>query len=132
MIRSIRPALFAAALLACVPAIPAHAQIGEGVSTRDRAPHRTRGAIQQDELESVNVQDLYAAIRRLRPGWLRGGSGPSCTKVILGSTPIGTTDDLSQMSPSDVAKVEMYSPAAAMARYGPDYTCGVIVLTSRQ
>ena len=71
---------------------------------RRRASRRRQEVITRDELEESNARDLYEAVERLRPQWLRprgvtnfGGTAGTAIVVYQGDTPMGGLEALRSM-----------------------------------
>ena len=87
--------------------------------------------ITSDELETVSQFDLFTAINRLRPAWLRPGSRGTLPAVVMNGTPqAGGVETLKSMRPADVSKLEFMSAADATTRFGTGFQAGAIVVTS--
>jgi hypothetical protein len=85
------------------PATPAAApqQQGSGNTERRREPRRRRDVITRDELMESGATNLYDAVDRLRPQWMRargatnlGGSAGTAVVVYQGNTQLGGLDAL--------------------------------------
>ena len=97
---------------------------------------RSSSDIDRAELLEVSnsTQNLYEAIRRLRPFWLRprttGISGERYFPIIYVSGarygPVGT---LREMRPGNVERVRFMDPSQATNRYGTGHTGGAILVT---
>jgi hypothetical protein len=74
------------------------------------------------ELDAVNRDNLYDAVRQLRPGWLtrrtRQQSGESAIIVYLDDRQFGTVAQLRQVSSRAVQSVRYLGPTEAQVRYG--------------
>ena len=89
--------------------------------------------ITADELASVAELDLFSAVNRLRPTWLRPQSRGTLPEIIRDGTPQpGGVDVLRSMRAADVSELEYMSSSDATTRYGTGYTAGAIVVTSRR
>lgn len=79
--------------------------------------------IAQAELESTKQQNLYDAIRQLRPFWLtremrRGTSGDAQILVYLDQQQLGGIGQLARLPVSATARVRYMSAAEAQVRFG--------------
>lgn len=123
--------LFAFAALTITLAGCAGAGAG-GAASGPRRGSTTR--IAQDELAGVAEMDLYGAISRLRPSWLRPQSRGTLPRVILDGTPQpeGSIEMLRGMRVSDVGELQYMSASDATTRYGTGYPAGAISVTTRR
>jgi hypothetical protein len=77
--------------------------------------------------------DLFGAVNRLRPTWLRPQSRGTLPVVIVDGTPQpGGVDALRSMRASDVSELQYMNASDATTRYGTGYTAGAIVVTTRR
>lgn len=89
--------------------------------------------ITAEELDSVAELDLFAAISRLRPQWLRPGTRGQLPEVVLnGSHQPGGAEMLRNIRASDASELEYMSASDATTRYGTGFTGGAIVVTTRR
>lgn len=106
-----RTLAFAVALLAVAGCASAGGGSGGGAS----------GALTQEDLRGANEPNLYNAVRRLRPQWLRPrGSqvaGGEVTLFVNGS-PSGTVSDLNNIPIDSVTEIRYYSPSEAGFTFG--------------
>lgn len=106
------------------------------------APHATSGSspsrhnlLTTEELAPIGDLDLYDAIRRLRPNFLRshGGQGvqSGMTDVVLyvGNTRMPDIDQLHTILAKQVKEVAFLEPQQANARFGGNNAGGAIVVT---
>jgi hypothetical protein len=93
---------------AATPATPAAApqQQGSGTAERRREPRRRRDVITRDELMESGATNLYDAVDRLRPQWMRGrgptdlrGGAALSIVVYQGNTQLGGIDALRSITP---------------------------------
>lgn len=97
------------------------------------APRGSSTRIVADELATVSQLDLYGAIQRLRPAWLRPGTRGQLPEVIVdGSPQAGGAEGLRSFRAGDVGQVEYMSASDATTRYGTGYTAGAILVTTRR
>ncbi len=76
-----------------------------------------------DDLVATNETDLYMAIQRLRPHWLRprGQTGPvgvTVVTVFVDGSPRGEASDLIGMPLTDIGYVTYLSASEATFRFG--------------
>jgi hypothetical protein len=107
---------------------------GGGSGGASEAPRRGSSTrIVADELAGVAELDLYTAVNRLRPTWLRPQSRGTLPVIIVDGTPqAGGVDSLRSMRASDVAELQYMSASDATTRYGTGYTAGAIVVSTRR
>jgi hypothetical protein len=87
--------------------------------------------ITQQEMASVSVQNLYEAIQRLRPDFLRARStsapGPGLyPEVFVDGIRKGSPEFLRTMNVREVAEVRFLSVQDATTRYGMNVPAGVL------
>lgn len=84
-----------------------------------------------EELATMEQFDLYTAISRLRPRWLRAGSRGDLPAVVMNGTPQnGGLEVLRSIRPSDVGSLEFMSASDATTRFGTGYQGGAIVVST--
>jgi|SRR5437879_251832 len=101
------------------------------------ATYQDRNLITQDELQRTSANNLFDAIRSLRPQWLRqsptiirqGGEGT--VLVYLDGVQFGDPSTLRQISVNVVQEAHYLSASEAQARYGTQDLHGVIAVTTR-
>jgi hypothetical protein len=74
-----------------------------------------------DDLQATSEPNLYNAVRRLRPNWLRPrGSQISSGEVALfvNGTPTGTVSQLNSIPIESVTEIRYYSPSEAGFTFG--------------
>lgn len=98
----------------------------EGRSSGDR------DRISAAELQQVEVTNLYEAIRRLRPRWLRSRSGGGAPVVFIDNVRAGDITMLEQLYLTTVREVRFISPADATTRWGTGYPNGAIEVITRR
>lgn len=96
-------------------------------------PRRSSTRITAEELGNVAELDLFSAIQRLRPAWLRAGTRGALPQVIVDGTPQqGGVEALRAFRATDATGLELMSASDATTRYGTGYTAGAIVVTTRR
>ena len=106
---------------------------GSGGGGGGGAPRGSSTRIVADELATVSQLDLYAAIQRLRPAWLRPGTRGQLPEVIVdGSPQAGGAEGLRSFRSGDVGQVEYMNASDATTRFGTGYTGGAILVTTRR
>lgn len=134
LLASCTVALFAACAPAASGGASAGASAGAGTSSVRRSNVLTR-----EELAGSGTSNLYDAINRLRPQWLRGstntqtrtGGGGLSVVVYQGTTQLGGVEVLRQMAPSYVATIrylEGNQASNTLPGLGSRVVAGAIVL----
>lgn len=122
--------LFAFAALALTLAGCAGAG-GGGTAGSARRGSSTR--LVAEDLSAVAEMDLYGAISRLRPTWLRPQSRGTLPVIVVDGTPqAGGIDALRTMRAADATEVQYMNASDATTRYGTGYTAGAIIITTRR
>lgn len=102
---------------------------GGGSGSSARRGSSTR--IIQEELQTVTQLDVYAAIQRLRPTWLRTRSGGEPMAHVDGNI-LGPARGLQAIRATDVQEIQFMNSADATTRFGTNYMNGVILVTTRR
>ena len=103
--------------------------------TSGSTPSGQHNVLTAEELARVGDIDLYEAIRRLRPGFLRshGGqgvlSGRPDLQLYVGDVRLPDLDQLRNISVRSVKEVRFLEPQQANARFGGNNSGGAIVVT---
>lgn len=106
---------------------------GGGAGTAQTGGRRASNRIDAAELATVSELDLYAAVGRLRPPWLRPGTRGTLPQLILdGSPQSGGVEMLRSMRAGDVTGLEFMNASDATTRYGTGYTGGAIIVTTKR
>ena len=104
---------------------------GGGTAGGARRGSSTR--LVEADLSGVSTLDLYDAISRLRPTWLRPQSRGTLPMVVVdGTTQAGGVDALRTMRVTDVSEIQYMNASDATTRYGTGYTAGAIIITTRR
>lgn len=78
--------------------------------------------ISADELLESRIDNLYDAVRQLRPSWFRrtsrGRSGQQPIMVYLDDQQLGGVTALGRFTTNSVAEVRYLTPTEAQVRYG--------------
>jgi hypothetical protein len=86
-----------------------------------------------EELATVAQLDLYTAVSRLRPQWLRPGTRGQLPEVIVdGTRQQGGADVLRSMRANEVSELQFMSASDATTRYGTGFTAGAIIVSTRR
>ena len=91
------------------------------------------------DLLDTRAANVYDAVRRLRPRWLRargmGRSRPGyepVVKVYMESQFMGEVGVLRTLEPDAVEQIRFFNASEATTRFGTDHEGGVIVLVRRR
>lgn len=89
-------------------------------------------SIDSEELATVAALDLYDAVRRLRPRWLRAGASGILPSVIIDGSPQSQgLDILRSYRATDVAELRFMNSSDATTRYGTGHAGGAIIVNTR-
>jgi len=102
---------------------------GSGSGTSARRGSSTR--IVEEELQTVTQLDVYSAIQRLRPTWLRTRTGGEPMAHVDGNI-VGTAQALRSIRAADTQEIQFMSATDATTRFGTNYLNGVILVTTRR
>lgn len=106
---------------------------GGGGGTTAGARRGSSSRLVADDLAAVAELDLFAAISRLRPTWLRPQSRGTLPVIVVDGTPqAGGADALRTMRATDASEIEYMNASDATTRYGTGYTAGAIIITTRR
>ena len=123
------------AFLLCVLALglAGCASAGGSAAGGDRqGGYRSSNRIDATELTSMAELDVYQAITRLRPTWLRTSQGGHTPVVVLdGSPQTGGPDMLRSFRVADVTALAFMNASDATTRFGTGYAAGAILVTTR-
>lgn len=121
-----RRALLLASLL--LLGVAACASGGGGGSDGPRRGSGNR--ITPDELEAVSQFDLYTAIGRLRPMWLRAGPRGVPQVVVNGAAQNQGLDALRSIRSGEVTALEYMGASDATTRFGTGFQGGAILVST--
>lgn len=99
---------------------------------------RSSNVLTAEELAAQPTNNLYDAVRRLRPRWLveRGpttlGSGGNPVVVYVDNQRMGGAEELRDLAVEMVASVRYRDPADATTRYGTGHAGGAIEVTTKR
>ena len=132
--RSLLAAVASFALLGgCAAAADPAAVPGEAVA------RGSRNEITREEIAASGATNLYDAVQRLRPQWLRGGpethyaGGGGGVVVYQNNTPLGGLDALRQMTPGYAARLRFLDGSTAsntLPGLGSRSVAGAIVIVT--
>lgn len=108
-------------------------------ATSAAAPARSNGdVISGDEIRAGQFRDVYNAVERLRPQFLRS-RGATSTRDVEGNLPIvfvdeqrlGAVGSMRGLPIDNVREIRFIAPRDATTRWGTGYTAGVIMVVTR-
>jgi hypothetical protein len=112
-----------------------------GARTAPRAPvPRRRDVITKEEMVEAGVTNLYEAVQRLRPEWLRGANVSNITAggqdlvVYQNQTPLGSVEELRELTPEYTESLRFLDgPTASntLPGLGSRRVAGAIVVVTR-
>jgi len=113
------------------------------------APHSEAGAVTRDhtvidatDMEPLQVANLYEAVEKLHPEWIRGRQTnrasrdrdgqilPGQSELFIDGQRQGSIDLMRSMRVGDVRTVKFYSASEAQAKFGMGNMTTVIALTT--
>ena len=106
-------------------------------SSGSSGPRSNPNVITLEQLEAQPAGDLYQAIERLKPNWLRvrnlslSGGNTNLPQVHVDGVPRGDVTNLRSLDKQQVRQVEFMNASDATTRFGTGYSGGVILVTSR-
>ncbi len=111
---------------------------GGGEAGATRLASGGRNLIVRSELEGTNFTNVYDAVRRLRPRWLRTrgttstrGAAPGMP-VFIDNVRSGSTERLESLPIDQVEQVRYVSPSDATTRWGTNMSLGAIEVIMRK
>lgn len=93
-------------------------------------------------MDGLQVANLYEAVERLHPEWIRGRQTNRASRdrdgqilagqaeLFIDGTRQGTIDIMKSMRPRDVSLIRFYSASEAQAKFGMGNMATVIALTT--
>lgn len=113
-----------------------------GTSAAGAKPRYSQNVITADELATVDVNDAYQAIQRLRPQFLSNSRGPTVLgtraggsragiQVYLNDQRLGDVSALAQIPKGDIKEIRYLTASEASSRFGTGNTAGAIVVTRK-
>lgn len=113
------------------------ASSGSGASAAAGQPGRAADVITESELATAAVPDVYAAVERLRPAFLRTrgqstiGGATVPIRVYVNGLLLGDATSLRQLVVSDIKEIRYLSPTDATMRFGTGNSAGAIMVTRK-
>jgi hypothetical protein len=92
---------------------------------RSRQPGGDQYLIVGSELQASSHNNLYDAVRQLRPSWftkdMRGGSGPSDQRIMVyvNDRNVGSATELRSYPVAYPSRLRYMAPTEAQVRFGP-------------
>lgn len=116
-----------------------------GCASSGAAPTRNQNVITTEEIAKSSATNAYDLIQRLRPNFLRtrgavhgapGSNGSTNIEsvdlvVYLNENRLGGSDQLRQISTTDIREVRYFSASDATTKWGTGHTAGAIQIVSR-
>jgi hypothetical protein len=106
--------------------------------SRPNSEPRDQYLILATELEAAAQNNMYDAIRRLRPGWFTRATrdrltGDNALMVYIDDQPIGTAGTLRRFSPNFAARIRYLTQTEAQVRYGQNNggRAAIVIETSK-
>ena len=121
---TVRPQMFVLGAVLLVTACATASQSSD-------SPRRQRNLITAEELQGINEVSVVAAVRRLRPQWLRARRG-SEPVVYVDDFRAGHIRALDRLSIPDIAELRYLSSSDATTRYGGGHEGGVILVRTKR
>jgi len=103
-----------------------------GGSSTDGTPRGSSNRIVESELATLETQDAYTAIQRLRPQWLRSRSGAAPVVIMDGTRQQVGLSILRSIRTSELQELSYLSASDATTRYGTGFDGGAILLTTKR
>jgi len=85
-----------------------------------------------EELAPLQQLDVYQAVQRLRPNWLRTRGNTPPQVMVDGARQAGGLEVLRSYRAQDVSELRFISGTDATTRFGTGYDGGAIMITSRR
>jgi hypothetical protein len=98
----------------------------------DGTPRGNSNRIVESELATLETQDAYTAIQRLRPQWLRSRSGAAPVVIMDGTRQQVGLSILRSIRTSELQELRYLSASDATTRYGTGFDGGAILLTTKR
>lgn len=123
--------IFFVAALALTFGLAGCASAGGG-GGEDGAPRGRPNHIIREELATMEQLDMYQAIQRLRPNWLRARMGQTAQIIVDGNRQPGGLTVLQQYRVTQVQEARFLSASDATTRFGTGFDGGAIMVTTRR
>ncbi len=122
---TVRPQMFVLGAVLLVTACAAASQSSD-------SPRRQRNLITAEELQAIDEVSVVAAVRRLRPQWLRTIGRRSAPVVYIDNSRAGRIAALDNVSIENIAELRYLSASDATTRYGIGHDGGVILVRTKR
>jgi len=103
-----------------------------GGGRSEGTPRGSSTRIVESELATLETQDAYTAIQRLRPQWLRSRSGAAPVVIMDGTRQQVGLSILRSIRTSELQELRYLSATDATTRYGTGFDGGAILLTTKR
>jgi hypothetical protein len=115
---------------------PAATAAGSAAQQSRGTQRSSRDLITAEELATVDVQNAYQAVQRLRPNFLQRRGTTSMTQqadivVYVDNNRMGGPTTLQQIPTNEVKEIRYLSATDATQRYGTGHAAGAIVVTRK-
>lgn len=136
MTRRLLPLLALAAQTACSPGLAGAPHTEAGALAHDRT------VIEQSDMTSLQAANLYEAVAKLHPEWIRGRQTNRVSRdrdgqILAGQSELfidgqrqGSIELMKTMRVYDVALIKFYSASEAQAKFGMGNMTTVIAITT--
>lgn len=122
-----------------VPCMLAFAIAGcSSKATPETGGRTDQNLLTQQQLASTNADNLYDALEKLRPEWLRSrgpismtNAEPSRASIFMNGQMMGKPDFLRDVNIIDITEVRYWPAGPAAAKFGMGHPRGVIEITRR-
>jgi len=122
-----------ALLLALFLTVAACATQQQEAYTGDVRPRRDSSRLTRQEIMETHTNDVYEAVRILRPNWLRKRGAMSVTQssdivVYMDNVAIGGPEALRSVPVSTVTSMQFLDASSATQRWGTNHVHGAILV----
>ena len=90
-----------------------------------------RDVLTRAEMDEANSGNVYDAIQRLRPSWLRVRGGSGTIQVMMNSVRVGDVTFLQTVRADNVIEVQFVNSRDATTKWGTGFTAGAIDIITR-
>ena len=110
---------------------------GAGAAAGGTSPSSSRYLLVQSDLAAANSDNVYDAIQKLRPEFLRGGTDQAgvgartAVMVYRDGVRLSGIDDLRQILPAQIREIRYLPGPEAGVRFGTNNSAGAILIASK-
>jgi len=98
------------------------------------SPSRSLDLITHEELVATRAQDVYAAVERIRPQWLRARAtmnrAVDQVQVYLDRSHLGDVAALRRLPATSIQEIRFLGASDATTRYGTGNAAGILLVTT--